>query len=214
MKRHIIAVFVLWHGSAMLASALPSPGAGLNRSYWSDPTVQAEFGTWARMLGVESQALQDDIFVVAQRVQSAVEGVRAPFKPWLDLTRTRQSWKMFVAPHRFPTRLQLRVASAGGEWRVVYEEDRPEAQWMARRFGNERVRASVFAWGWPAARTKWKSACTGFARALFDELPDAARVQCRFAKITSPSAAEVLAGQAPAEKWVMPLEVSREGGGA
>lgn len=212
MKRHIIAAFVLWHGSAMLASALPSPGAGLNRSYWSDPTVQAEFGTWAGMLGVESDALQDDVFALAQRVQAAVDGVRAPFKPWLDLTHTRQSWKMFVAPHRYPTRLQLRVAGAGGQWRVVYEEDRPGAGWMAARFRNERVRASVFAWGWPAARTKWRSACAGFARDLFGEVPDVERVQCRFAKITSPSAAEVLAGEAPAEKWVMPIEVGREEG--
>jgi hypothetical protein len=119
MKRHLLAAFVLWHAMAMLASALPSPGSGLNRSYWSDPTVQAEFGTWAGMLGVESDDLQDDVYALAVQVQAGVEGVRFPFNRWLSVTNTTQSWKMFVAPHRFPTRLQLRAARAGGEWEVV-----------------------------------------------------------------------------------------------
>lgn len=210
MKRHLIAGFVLWHASAMLASGFPSPGAGLNRSYWSDPTVQAEFATWADMLGMESEELQDDIYALAGKVQAGVDLARAPFTPWLELTHTRQSWKMFVAPHRFPTRFQLSVASGRGEWTVVYEERSETATWRRERFGNERVRASVFAWGWPAARTKWKSACLGFARDLFVERPDVDRVRCRFAKVTSPSPEQVRADAPVAEKWVLPIEVRRE----
>ncbi len=211
MKRHLLAAFVVWHALAMLASALPSPGAGLNRSYWSDPTVQAEFGSWAELLGMESSVLQDDIFALAVRVQAGVEQVRAPFAAWLAVTNTEQSWKMFVAPHRFPTRLQLRVASATSEWAVVYAEDSADALWMASRFRNERMRASVFAWGWPAARTRWTSACKGMAAELLAQRADVVRVQCRFAKMTSPSAAQVRANEEPAERWVLTQEVGRRG---
>jgi hypothetical protein len=71
------------------------------------------------------------------------------------------------------------------------------------------MRASVFAWGWPAAKGRWKSACRGLAAELFAERPELARVGCRFAKVTSPSAEAVLAGDPPSEKWVLAREVAR-----
>jgi hypothetical protein len=74
------------------------------------------------------------------------------------------------------------------------------------------MRASVFAWGWPAARTRWRRACAGFARDLLAERGDIDRVQCRFAKMTSPSAVEVRMDEEPGERWVMTLEVGRDEG--
>ena len=53
---HLRAAFVAFHVVAILTLALPSAGAGMGRSAWKDPTVQAEFRAWAdrfRFLGVE-----------------------------------------------------------------------------------------------------------------------------------------------------------------
>ena len=206
---HAVAVLVAWHALAMLVSSLPSPGRGVDRTYWKDPTVQAEFSAWARMLGVESGPLQDQVYDAAVAVQRAESMVQAPFRPWLKWTNTRQSWKMFVAPHRYPTRMELAV-SEGGSWEVVYEEGSELATWHAERFSNERMRANVFAWGWPENDRRWSAACQAFAGELFAERIEAEKVRCRFSKVRSPSASEVLAGDEAEPKWVLTHVVARK----
>lgn len=200
LGRHLIAAFVLWHALAMLVSSLPSPGRGMDRSYWKDPTVQAELTTWARMLRANPDTFQDRLYAAAGVVQGAKNAVYAPFKPWLKATNTTQSWKMFVAPHRFPARPEIQVRSEGGEWETVYLEGDPTATWRAERFATERMRAATFAWGWPQADSRWRAACGAFADELFAERPDIASVRCRYLKRQSPSAADVLAGEVVAER--------------
>lgn len=194
----------------MLASSLPSPGRGVNRSYWSEPTVQAEFQSWADMLGTDLVTFQDRLYVVAVKLQATVRAANAPFREWLRVTNTVQSWKMFVAPHRFPTRLQLRARHADGSWEVVYEEGANDApRWRGERFATERMRAAVFAWGWPQNKKRWFSACSGFAGEYFAETTDVDAFQCRFGKGASLSAAQVLAGEPLKEEWVLERTVNR-----
>lgn len=209
MKRHLVAAFVLWHALAVLASSLPSPGRGVNRSYWSEPTVQAEFQAWATALGTDLVTFQDGLYVAAVNVQAAVRAANAPFRQYLSVTNTAQSWKMFVAPHRFPTRLQLRAQGSDGSWAVVYEEGDDAPRWRGERFATERMRAAVFAWGWPQNKKRWASACAGFARDYFAETAEAAAFQCRFGKGASLSAAQVLAGETLKEEWVLERMVKR-----
>ncbi|MSQ01606.1 MAG: hypothetical protein EXR71_06905 [Myxococcales bacterium] len=209
MRRHLVAAFVLWHALAMLASSLPSPGRGVNRSYWSEPTVQAEFQAWADVFGTDMATFQDGLYVVAVKVQWAVRSANAPFREWLWVTNTVQSWKMFVAPHRFPTRLQLRAQRSDRSWAVVYEEGDDAPKWRGERFATERMRAAVFAWGWPQNKKRWASACSGFAREYFAEVAEAEAFQCRFGKGASLSAAQVLGGETLKEEWVLERTVQR-----
>ena len=198
--RHLLAAFVLGHALAMLGSSLPSPGQGMNRSYWTDPTVQAEMTTWAGMLHADPSTFQDRLFDAAKAVQGAKNAVYAPFKPWLKATNTAQSWKMFVAPHRFPARPELQVRVGDGDWETVYLEGDAIATWRRERFATERMRAATFAWGWPQADSRWRAACGAFADELFAERAEIEAVRCRFLKRQSPSAAAVLAGKVVAEK--------------
>lgn len=197
MKRHLLAAFVLWHALAMAVSSLPSPGRGINRTYWSEPTVQAEMKAWATMLHADPATFQDRVYNAARALQKAKTAVYEPFKPWLVATNTVQSWKMFVAPHRFPARPEVAVRQGEGEWQTVYGEGDATATWRRERFRTERMRAATFAWGWPQANARWKAACRAFAGELFIERPDIDGVRCRFLKGRSPSPDEVLAGAIP-----------------
>lgn len=203
MYRHLLAAFVLWHAFAMLASALPSPGKAVDRRYWDEPTVQAEFAVWAGMLHTDSASLQERVHRAAVALADTKGALSAPFKPWLTLTNTTQSWHMFVAPHRFPTRMQLQGRQGSGAWEMLFEEGNPEARWRASRFATERMRANIFAWGWPETKKRWTSACTTFAEELFAERADLDTVRCRFAKAESPTAQQVREDDEPAERFVL-----------
>ena len=189
--RRVLPFFIVFHALAIGLSSIPSPGQGLNRQNWDDPTVQGEFGAWAEILGVDTAVLQDHAFAAAKALQSTHDTLLVPFRPYLKASGSVQSWKMFVAAHRYPTRLQIQVREAKGDWKTVFYERDPVANWHADQFANERMRASVFAWGWESAARKWKSACEGFARTLYAERPALESVRCRFLKRRSPSPEEI-----------------------
>jgi len=208
VRRHLIAVLVIFHAAAVCASSIPSAGQGISRSNWSDPTVQGEFESWSRLLGVPSEALQDWAHEAAVAVSDARRAVLEPFDDYLDATGTRQGWKMFVGAHRFPTRAEIAVRE-GYAWTTVFRERDAGANWQAARFDTERMRASIFAWGWPSGAKRWTSACKTFAAALFAEMAGIDAVRCQFIKARTPTAAEVRAGTAPEGEAVFVRVVTR-----
>jgi hypothetical protein len=210
VRRVALALFVAFHAAAVCASSLPSPGAGLERSNWSDPTVQGEFAAWGALLQVEPGALQGLAYRWARRVQRLRNAANLPFDAYLDLTNSRQSWKMFVAAHRHPTRAEIAVRPRGGTWTTVFRERDPVATWRAERFAHERVRAGLFAWGWPSGVQRWNLACRGFAAELFSEDGRVDEVRCQFQKRESPSHEQVLRGEIPPESPVFVRVVERE----
>ncbi len=197
MRRLLLAAFVAYHAVAVAVSSIPSAGSGLRRSNWADPTVQEEFATWAGMLGVDGDRLQDQVYAAAVAWQGVRDALATPFQGYLRLTNSRQSWKMFVAAHRYPTRVEIAVFDPGSDWVTVFRERDPEADWMAERFATERVRASVFAWAWPSGIKRWTTACKGFAAQLFAEREGITAVRCQFVKARSPSPREVIDGAVP-----------------
>lgn len=209
MRRALLAAFVAYHALAVAVSSIPTAGSGLRRSNWADPTVQQEFTTWSALLGVDSEALQDRVYAAAVAWQGVRDVLAWPFEDYLRLSNSRQSWKMFVAAHRFPARAEVAVRSPGGEWVTVFSERDADADWMAARFATERVRASVFAWSWPSGTKRWTQACKGFASQLFAERDGIDAVRCQFVKARSPSPREVLAGEVPAGEPTLSRVVSR-----
>ncbi len=209
LRRLLIAALAIFHAAAVCASSIPSAGQGISRSNWSDPTVQGEFDSWARLLGVESEWLQDWAHAGAVKLADARRLVLVPFDDYLDATGTRQGWKMFVGAHRFPTRGEIAVRE-GLTWTTVFRERDPEASWRAERFDTERMRASIFAWGWPSGSKRWTSACNTFAAELFEERPGIDAVRCQFIKARTPTAAEVRAGTVPEGEAVFVRVVTRE----
>src|SRR5947209_12697273 len=96
----------------------------MDRANWADPTVQAELAVWARRLSVAPADLENALWRFATRYMAARDRALAPFDLYYEWCGTYQSWRMFVAPHRHPTRLHVDVRE-GDEWRTVFiERDR------------------------------------------------------------------------------------------
>ena len=114
-----MAVFVLYHIAGVIIGAAPSLDGVMRISLWNNPTVQDEFATWSRRLqawgwGVDSEQLRDHAWRVGKSWSSARRAALSPFRGYQRLTGTHQSWRMFAAPHRHPTRwrIEIRYANA------------------------------------------------------------------------------------------------------
>lgn len=206
LLRHASVVLIAVHLVAITIAALPSPAGGLNRGDWAQPTVQAEFDAWAGRLGavglpISSSELQDRMFDFASGYHRVHQAARAPFVPYYRTFGTHQTWRMFVAPHRFPARLQIRVHGPEG-WGLAFEERNPQARWLAAELGHDRFRSAIFRYGWGR---KYASAWRGFgdwiAREAARDFPDADVVQVRFVQGRTPSPAEVRAGVTPETRF-------------
>lgn len=207
-RRHLVAAFVLYHCVAITLSALPTAGEGLNRKGWSDPTVQDEFDRWAGWLGMPSKTLQDEAFAVAKRAAKARAALLDPFSDYLAFFGIKQSWKMFVAPHRYPTRFQIQ-SRAHGEWVTRFFEADPAARWNGDAFDAEIYRSVLFRWGWTMYAGNYKLGCRRLAERLFAEDPDVTEVRCRIEKVRTLSPADVRAGKTLEPRWVSPFVVKR-----
>jgi hypothetical protein len=199
---HLRAAFVLYHAVAIFLSALPNPGEGLNRRNWADPTVQAEFDRYAGWLGMESDALQDLAFGIAQDAAEARGTILTPFDAYLRFFGIRQAWRMFVAPHRWPTQVEIATRTEGGAFVPVYMEADPALRWNAAAFDTEPYKGLLFRWGWQTYQKDYVRACTGLAARLKVERPEVQDVRCRVWKRTTLSAEEARQGARPTGKWI------------
>ena len=197
----IRAILVTIHLVAITLSAVPSPEGGLNRSAWTDPTVQSEFHAWADRFGMPPKVFEDRIWDIANSYNRVLQVVLTPVEPYETLFGTEQSWKMFVAPHRFPTRLELSARAGDAPWDVLFYESSPTARWHESQLRLERLRSAIFRWGWPSYSAAFTKGCSALARMAFEE--DAARTEfrCRFWRAESPSPAEAASGELPRGRW-------------
>jgi len=201
MVRTARALFVAAHLFAVTFMALPSPGSGLTRSAWRDPTVQGEFRSWTELLGrvgivVTVPELEETLWGLATRYEAVREAVLWPLDPYYRYLGTWQSWRMFVAPHRYPGRLQIRIEDADG-WRVIYEARSPEATWRRRWFDHDRMRAAVFRYSWKHYRNSRRYFTDWVARQVAADFPDADRVEVSFLRFQTPSPEQARSGRAP-----------------
>ncbi|MEQ1568227.1 MAG: hypothetical protein ABMA64_21490 [Myxococcota bacterium] len=202
--RHLVAAFVAFHLFAVTFCALPSVGSGMNRSAWRQPTVQGEFRAWNDRLrafgwtGTQAE-LEDHLWAFASGYESARAVVMRPLAPYLDTFGTWQSWKMFVAPHRFPARVEIHVDRGAG-WEPVYVARSSTHDWLAGYFDHDRFRAALFRYGWEHYRNTRKEFATWVAGRAADAFPDAHRVRVSFVRYRTRSPEEVRAGTPVEEK--------------
>ncbi|MDP2317426.1 MAG: hypothetical protein Q8P41_31365 [Pseudomonadota bacterium] len=203
------AALVAFHLVAITLSGLPSPEGGLNRATWAEPTVQVEFAAWAKRFGMEQRAFEDALWEFANTYNRGYKQLLTPVKPYEDLIGSEQSWKMFIAPHRFPTKLEIAGRGAGGEWGVLFLESSPTATWRADLLRLERLRSSIFRWGWPNYSSAWSKGCGGIAALAFADFPELDEVRCRFWKARTPSPEQARSGDLPVGQWTSPRLVRR-----
>jgi hypothetical protein len=214
--RHVRAFLLLLHVIAVALMAVPAPEGGMSRAAWKDPTVQGEFDAWVTRLRAWGVPVRRDRFE-AQLWEFAVaytdtrKALLAPFSPYYDYAGTRQSWRMFVAPHRFPARLHIDIRE-GGKWRPIYVERSDDAVWMRRMLDHDRFRSAVFRYSWPQYRKTYEQFCTWLAKRAAHDFPGADRLRVRYFKYRTPSPEVVRAGAPVDGKFIRSRELPIGGG--
>lgn len=203
--RQARALFVALHLALVTFMAMPSVGGGMNRQAWKQPTVQGEFRAWSERLGRwgldlppdELEARAWDFAVGYERGRARV---LRPFRGYFEVLGTWQSWKMFVAPHRYPARLEIHVRTPGEDWRPVYVARSDEHEWMRRWLDHDRFRAAVFRYAWDHYRGTRRQFADWVADRAAVDFPEAAQVRVSFVRYRTPSPEEVRSGIAPVEE--------------
>jgi hypothetical protein len=195
----IRAVLVALHVLAVFMLAFPAPAGVMQRSAWKDPSVQAEFHIWtdranALGIGVTKDEFEDFIWELAHGFMDVRNKAIAPAKPYGDYLGVRQDWRMFSAPHRFPTRLHIEIEE-NGEWRTLYVERSEEFTWRRSFFEHHRIRRLLFLHGWTQFRRRYEAFGNYIARQAAVEFPDATRVRLSHFKFRSPTPQEAQAGK-------------------
>lgn len=203
--RQLRAVLVAAHVVAILVLATPSPGAGMRRSAWRDPTVQSEFAAWTERLnaigvGVDQASLEDWLWDFAVSWEEGRDRLVKPFETYARYVGAGQSWRMFVAPHRFPTALHIDVREAG-VWRPVYVERSSEYTWHGWAFDSDRFRSVIFRLGWSHYRRQYEELGDWIAARAAADFPGADAVRTRMYRVRSPSPEEVREGREPEGKF-------------
>ncbi|MEQ1503273.1 MAG: hypothetical protein ABMB14_13635 [Myxococcota bacterium] len=176
----------------------------MNRTAWRQPTVQGEFAAWtARLNGfgiaITTPELEELLWAFAERYEGWRAVVLAPFDPYFLYCGTWQSWKMFVAPHRFPGRLEIEVDRGSG-WEPAYVARSREHAWMASWLDHDRFRAATFRYAWEMYKTPRAQFADWVAVQAREAFPDARRVRVSFVRYRTRSPEEVRAGTPAAEK--------------
>jgi hypothetical protein len=204
---HLRAAFVLFHVFAVVLMAIPAPGGGMNKSAWQDPTVQNEFATWTEVLNnigvdITQVELEDHLWVLAQGYMKQRNAVLDPLRPYYRYTGSQQSWRMFVAPHIWPSRLRIDIQESG-EWRTVYLARDPDLDWRERQFGHDRMRSAIFRFSWKQYRGSYNSFTRWVADRAAEDFPNASHVRCQLIKQQTASAERVLNDDLYPEKTML-----------
>ena len=122
------------HLIAIILKAIPAPEGGMNKGDWKNPTVQAELQTWtanfnAVGIDVTTVELEDNLWGLAQRYMTVRKSILRPFRPYYKYFGADQNWRLFVAPHMYPSKLHIDML-VEDEWICVYQPF-SDHQWNA-----------------------------------------------------------------------------------
>jgi hypothetical protein len=203
----IRAVLVGYHALAVLLLSFPSPPAGnMQRSAWENPTVQNEFQLWSERLrgagvNVTAAELDSELYAAAQRFLGVRTKVIAPFEPYATFAGARQNWQLFVAPQRYPIRIEISLRE-GGSWRTLYTSRSDEFTWRSSLFEHYRMRRVVLFTTWGDDRN-FKMLSDWIAAQAARDFPNATDVSIRKLRYRTPTPTEALEGKtAPEAKYV------------
>jgi hypothetical protein len=193
--------FVLFHLAAITVAAMPSPIGMTRRSDWNTPEVRVELAAWTRRLAsvgldVEVEALEGALRPMLERWARAHRKTRRPFAPYYACCGTDQSWRLFVAPNRFPTWLGVDV-HVDGRWQSVYREHSRSHTWMQPTLATDRMRALVHLYARPDRRADLERLARWFRDTAARDFPGATAVRIRHVRARLPTPAELRAGTRP-----------------
>jgi hypothetical protein len=197
---HVRAALVLVHVVAVVALAVPSLRAGLDRESWKDPTVQAELRAWADRFGIEPSDFEDRAWRFALAWSELQQKITEPFQPYREYVGVRQPWVMFVAPQTYPARVEIDLLE-GGTWRTLYRERSSEHEWNRRLFDHDRMRSAFFRFAWDRYATSYREFTEWVARQAARDFPSGVAVRVRMYRSRTPTPEEVKEGRIPAGRY-------------
>lgn len=198
---HTRAILILLHVAAIGLSAIPAPEGGMQRKAWKDPTVQGELAAWGgRLRGVglsmSDAQLEDALWAFAVRYMQVRGKLLAPARPYYRRLGTAQSWRMFVAPHKHPSRLEIAMDRGQG-WEVVYLQSSPGEGWLEDALEHDRTRSVLFRYAWKSYRRPYRHMVKWLADRAEQDFPDATQMRVRWRKQRTPTPQQVRAGDPP-----------------
>ena len=148
---HIRAALITAHLFAIFVCAFPAPKGAFHRKEWKTPVVQSEIKNWSKALRkagltIYPAELEKKLFRLSRKYMNIQRKVVAPFKPYYTYCGTDQSWRMFIAPHRFPARLHIDLYQ-DELWTPIYQPLSPHT-WQADMLESSRMRSVIFRYSW------------------------------------------------------------------
>jgi hypothetical protein len=203
---HLRGVLVALHVLAVTLMALPTPGEGMIRSAWKDPTAQAEFAVWTQRCNALGWAITQDQFEdLLWNLASEYMRVRGilltPFGPYYTYCGTGQGWAMFAGPHRYPGRVEIDVQEQGA-WRPVYIQRDPQYAWLSGKLDHYRLRPQMYRFAWYPHTEDYHDFAAWIARTAARDFPEADTVRVRMFKYRTLTPEEVRAGARPEGTYV------------
>ena len=199
--------FVMTHTWFITLQALPAPGGGMNKRDWKSQTVQGEFKAWTDRLNgfgldIEQEELEAQLWELAVAVMAFRKDSLSPLNLYYRNAGTWQSWRMFVAPHRYPSRLHIELRTAG-KWETLYVARSDEYQWNASKLDHDRFRAALFRYGWGRKYPRqWLGFGDWIGREAARDFPDADAVRLKFWSYRTQSPEETREGAPEEGKWI------------
>lgn len=199
---HLRGALVLLHVLAVLALALPSVRGNLSRKAFRDPVVQHELAQWsgrARELGfsLDNKGLEDLVFTVGHAYSDVRDVLVWPFTRYVRFFGLWQTWNLFTAPHRFPSRLEIDLEE-DGRFSPLFVARSSEHTWRRAELDDVRLRKAVYLLGWHTRGADVRRFATWVAKEAAKDFPAATRVRVRFFRYKTPTPEQVRAG-APLE---------------
>ena len=198
MWSHLRTGLITLHLLAIILKALPAPEGAMSKKDWAHPTVQAEFRHWSRnlqSLGVDTSPseLEASLWNLAQSVTTVRNATLKPFRPYYRYVGGDQNWRLFVAPHMFPSKLEIDV-QIDNEWTPVYRVHQPD-QWMDHLIENGRFRPAIFRYSWSRYKKQYNRFAIYMSKLAAKDYPTATNIRLRWWRYPLPSHIEVLNNQ-------------------
>jgi hypothetical protein len=109
---------------------------------------------------------------------------------------------MFVAPHRFPAKLEIHV-KVDGDWQAAYIARDPEHDWQSSALNHDRFRSAIFRFSWSSYAKTYRSFQTWVGTRAAVDFPEATHVRTRFQKYKTASPEQVKTDTRPPAKVIL-----------
>ena len=194
---HLRAGIIFLHLFAIVLKALPAPEGAMAKKDWAHPTVQAEFRHWSQTLSgvgypITPVDLEETLWGLAQQVTSVRNTALKPFRPYYRYVGADQNWRLFVAPHMFPSKLEIDVLE-NNEWKSVYRVHE-DGQWQQTLMEQGRFRPAMFRYSWGRYKKQYNRFALYMTEQAAKDFPTATQIRLRWWRYPLPSHTEILEG--------------------